>query len=85
MGQRIYKRKQDINSRMTEVKAMQILLGGMAFSFGGFYEFTGFLAGICCIGLLFWIWKRRGKIRLSLNIESLGIIIVALGYGITIL
>ena len=67
-----------------EVRILQSLTGGLAFAFGGFYEFTGYIAGIVLGILLFMMIRKKANFKMYGNINSVAVLSVAVGYVVTV-
>ena len=59
---------------------MQIFLFIVPFAFGLFYEFTSYFSQIFLLIILAIILKRRKRLRCYVNISSLSILLIVLGY-----
>ena len=70
--------------RKTEIRILQIFLGGISLLFGGFYEYTSYLSGIFLCLFLLWLWKRRGQLSFCFNITGIALAVLCLGYGLAV-
>lgn len=70
--------------RKTEIRILQIFLGGISLLFGGFYEYTAYLSGIFLCLFLLWLWKRRGQLSFCFNITGIALAVLCLGYGLAV-
>ncbi len=59
---------------------LQIFIFIIPFVFGLFYEFTSYFAQIFLLVILSIIFIQRKKIRIYLNISSISLLVIALGY-----